>query len=82
MASQQTSVHQSTEMYKAGQRVQYSGEYNVLDEQANPQGQDQITLDEGDTFPQIDGINAYYRMNATCMEEECEVMGGETPETE
>ena len=41
------SVQQASELFKAGQQVQYSGEYNVLDEQGNAQGQDQITLDEG-----------------------------------
>jgi len=81
MASQSTQQQQG-ELFQAGQKVQYSGEYNVLDEQGNPQGQDQITLDEGDTFPEVKGINARYQLNATCLEEECEVLGGETPEVE
>ncbi len=53
--------------------MQYSGEYLVVDEQGTPQGQDIITLDEGDTFPEVNGINACYQLNATCLlEEECE----------
>jgi hypothetical protein len=47
----------------------------MVDEQGNPQGQDMITMDEEDTFPEVSGINACYQLNATCLEEECEVMG-------
>jgi hypothetical protein len=60
---------------RARQQVQYSGEYLMVDEQGNPQGQDMITMDEEDTFPEVSGINACYQLNATCLEEECEVMG-------
>ena len=80
MASQSTS--QQTELFQAGDRVEFSGEYNVVDEQGNPQGGDMITLDEGDTFPEVNGISAYYQLNPTCLEEECDPIGGETPEVE
>jgi hypothetical protein len=76
------STQPQTELFRARQQVQYSGEYLVLDEQGNPQGQDMITLDEGDTFPEVNGINACYQLNPTCLEEECEVLGDETPEVE
>jgi hypothetical protein len=72
MSSQ--SVQEKTDIFRAGQIVQYSGEYNVLDEQGNSLGQDQITLDEGDTFPEVKGINFCYQLNPTCLEEECEVI--------
>jgi len=73
---------QQQDMYKAGTQVQYSAEYLVVDEQGNPQGQDMISLDEGDTFPEVNGINACYQMNATCMDEQCDPIGGETPEVD
>lgn len=58
------------ELFEPGQKAIYSGEYTIVDEKGNPQGNDIITLDEGDTFPVVDGINAYYQLNSTCLEEE------------
>ncbi len=87
MASQTSKrVDQDTgeEFYQAGQTVVASGEYELLDAQGNKTDYDIVTLDEGETFPQIHDPNVCYRMVATCLDDAgaCDVNAGDSEDTE
>jgi YjzC-like protein len=77
-----SSPTEKTELFKPGQKAKYSGEYIILDAQGNQQGEDIITLDEGDEFPEVKGIQAFYQLTPTCPDGECEVIGQPTPDVD
>ncbi|MCE3235033.1 MAG: hypothetical protein K0Q50_1213 [Vampirovibrio sp.] len=76
------SAKQNMELCRPGEIVKYSGEYILVDEQGNRLDFDVVTLDEGEAFPKVNNQNLCYMLNATCQEESCEVIGGETPDIE
>lgn len=69
------------EIFRPGDKVMYSGEYTLVDQQGNRLDYDFVTLDEGESFPR-QSENVCYMLNDTCMEESCEPVGGQTPEVE
>jgi hypothetical protein len=75
------------ELFKAGEKILYTGEYALVDIQGNKQDYELIALEEGETFPELKDAqakNLCYTLNATCDESDdtCEVLGGPTPETD
>jgi hypothetical protein len=82
MAGQQAKA--GLEVYRPGETVKYSGEYVLVDAQGNKQDYDIVTLDEGEVFPDLKGqqTNLCYMLNDTCLDEPCDVIGGETPNIE
>lgn len=51
------------ELYRQCERVPYSGDYALVDEEGDRQDYDPITLDAGDTFPERREENLYYMLN-------------------
>jgi hypothetical protein len=59
------------ELYREGERVPYSGDYALVNEEGDRQDYDPITLDEGDLFPERREENLYYMLNVTSLNDAC-----------
>jgi hypothetical protein len=71
------------ELFKPGEKVLYSGEYVLVNEQGQRQENiSEVTLDEGERFPDVSEKGLFYMLNDTCLDEACEVIGGPTEEVE
>lgn len=72
ITQEQRSVDQKTgeELFRPGEVVPASGEYELVEAQGNKTDYDIVTLDEGETFPNVQDKNLCFRMVATCLEEE------------
>ena len=67
----------SGQMYRPGDPVLVTGDYEVVDEQGNVTDYEYITLDEGEFFPPLKATYLYYRLYY----DEAEDLGGSSFKT-
>lgn len=76
-------IKRGLELFEAGEKVLFSGEYVLVNEQGQKKEQGyEITLDEGEYFPQVPQERLFYLLNDTCLDEPCEVIGEPAEELE
>jgi hypothetical protein len=77
---------QQAELFKSGQKINYSGEYEIVDKNGQNLGYEPVALNEGENFPALNDVEnkgLYFKLQETCNEnEQCEPIGGPTPEVD